>query len=77
QRGSIPEATDKIFVIYNANHLFVELPLNTVLTQSTDKRVSDVMKTDTVSIMPEEKGEDAAGAFERYDLISAAVDERN
>ncbi|VTP85488.1 magnesium transporter [Proteus vulgaris] len=35
------------------------------------------MKTDTVSFMPEEKGEDAAGAFERYDLISAAVVDSN
>ncbi|TBL54771.1 magnesium transporter, partial [Klebsiella oxytoca] len=77
QRGSIPEATDKIFVIDNANHLLGELPLTTVLTQSPDKRVSDVMKTDTVSFMTEEKGEDAAGAFERYDLISAAVVDSN
>ena len=77
QRGSIPEATDKIFVIDNKNHLLGELPLTTVLTQSPDKLVSDVMKTDTVSFMPEEKGEDAAGAFERYDLISAAVVDSN
>lgn len=34
------------------------------------------MKTDTVSFMPEE-GEDAAGAFRRYDLISAAVVDSN
>lgn len=31
------------------------------------------MKTDTVTFLPDEKGEDAASAFERYDLISAAV----
>lgn len=77
QRGKMPEATDKIFVVDNQNHLTGELPLTTILTQSPEKIVADVMKTDTVTFMPDEKGEDAAGAFERYDLISAAVVDAN
>ncbi|KLN45518.1 dihydroorotate dehydrogenase, partial [Providencia rettgeri] len=77
QRGKIPEATDKIFVVDNNNYLQGELPLTTILTQSPDKIVADVMKTDTVTFLPDEKGEDAASAFERYDLISAAVVDNN
>ena len=77
QRGKIPEATDKIFVVDHQNRLTGELPLTTILTQSPEKIVADVMKTDLVTFMPEEKGEDAAGAFERYDLISAAIVDGN
>lgn len=77
QRGKIPEATDKIFVVDNNNYLQGELPLTTILTQSPDKIVADVMRTDTVTFLPDEKGEDAASAFERYDLISAAVVDSN
>ena len=77
QRGKIPEATDKIFVVDNNNYLQGELPLTTILTQSPDKIVAEVMRTDTVTFLPDEKGEDAASAFERYDLISAAVVDSN
>ena len=76
-RSNIPEATDKIFVIDSNNILQGELPLTTILTQSPDKLVSDVMKTEPVTFLPDEKGEDASGAFERYDLISAAVVDNN
>lgn len=37
QRGKIPEATDKIFVVDNSNYLQGELPLTTILTQSPEK----------------------------------------
>ncbi|CDL84253.1 magnesium transporter [Xenorhabdus szentirmaii] len=76
-RGSIPEATDKIFVIDRQNRLQGELSLTTLLINAPDKLVSDVMNTDTVTFSPEQKGEDAASAFERYDLISAAVVDSN
>ncbi|MDX7991307.1 magnesium transporter [Xenorhabdus littoralis] len=76
-RGSIPEATDKIFVIDRENRLQGELPLTTLLISIPDKLVSEVMNTDTVTFLPEQKGEDAASAFERYDLISAAVIDNN
>ena len=77
QRGKIPEATDKIFVVDKDNYLQGELPLTTILIQAPERIVADVMKTDTVTFLPDEKGEDAASAFERYDLISAAVVDSN
>ncbi|AOM39624.1 magnesium transporter [Xenorhabdus hominickii] len=76
-RGAIPETTDKIFVIDRNNRLQGELPLTTLLTNVQNKLVSEVMNTDTVTFSPEQKGEDAASAFERYDLISAAVVDNN
>ncbi|MBD2811467.1 magnesium transporter [Xenorhabdus sp. Vera] len=76
-RGSIPETTDKIFVIDRKNRLQGELPLTTLLINVPDKLVAEVMHTDTVTFSPEQKGEDAASAFERYDLISAAVVDNN
>ncbi|MBE8595382.1 magnesium transporter [Xenorhabdus sp. BG5] len=76
-RDVIPETTDKIFVIDRKNRLQGELPLTTLLINVPDKLVSEVMNTDTVTFLPEQKGEDAASAFERYDLISAAVVDNN
>ncbi|CDH20738.1 putative divalent cation transport protein (divalent cation transporter) [Xenorhabdus bovienii str. kraussei Quebec] len=76
-RGSIPDATDKIFVIDRKNRLQGELPLTTLLINTPDKLVAEVMNTETVTFLPEQKGEDAASAFERYDLISAAVVDNN
>ncbi|WP_047679551.1 magnesium transporter [Xenorhabdus sp. NBAII XenSa04] len=76
-RGSIPETTDKIFVIDRKNRLQGELLLTTLLINAPDKLVAEVMNIDTVTFLPEQKGEDAASAFERYDLISAAVVDSN
>ncbi|AKA37922.1 magnesium transporter [Yersinia ruckeri] len=72
-RKSIPDATDKIFVIDRKNTLLGELPLTTILLYSPDILVANVMNSEPTTFQPEEKAEDAAGAFERYDLISAAV----
>ncbi|MEX0446761.1 magnesium transporter [Xenorhabdus sp. SGI246] len=76
-RGAIPETTDKIFVIDRKNRLQGELLLTTLLINAPDKLVAEVMNIDTVTFLPEQKGEDAASAFERYDLISAAVVDSN
>ena len=49
------------------------LPVNLLAGQRPRGRRSAVMVTDAVRLHPEDKAEDAAGAFERYDLISAPV----
>lgn len=71
--GNIPESTDKIFVVDSENRLQGELLLTSILTNSLKKTVAEVMKEVKVKFFPNENIEDAAGAFERYDLISAAV----
>ncbi|MEY4921716.1 MAG: magnesium transporter [Pseudomonadota bacterium] len=72
-RKNIPDATDKIFVIDKKNTLLGELPLTSILLNSPDAIVFDVMESNPTTFQPEQKAEYAASAFERYDLISAAV----
>lgn len=73
RKGAIPEGTDKLFITDSDNTLLGELMLTDILLNSPQRLVSDVMNTSPVTFQLEEKAEDAAGAFERYNLISAAV----
>ncbi|BFO11323.1 hypothetical protein GGER_38330 [Serratia rubidaea] len=73
QRKTIPDATDKIFVTDRKNTLLGELPLTAVLLNDPQTQVASVMDSEPTSFQPEDKAEAAAGAFERYDLISAPV----
>lgn len=72
-KKTIPEGTDKLFVTGKNNKLLGELPLTEILLNTPEKQVSDVMNTKPTTFLIDDKAEDAAGAFERYNLISAAV----
>src|SRR5471032_2512543 len=67
----IPQASDKLFITDRKNTLLGELPLTAILLNPPETKVADVMITDLTSFEPEDKAEDAASAFERYDLITA------
>jgi len=69
----IPQASDKLFITDRKNTLLGELPLTAILLNPPETKVADVMITDLTSFEPEDKAEDAASAFERYDLITAPV----
>lgn len=69
----IPKGSDKLFVTDRHNLLLGELPLTTVLLNPPQQRVADVMNDDPTCFSPYDKADDAAGAFERYDLITAPV----
>jgi magnesium transporter len=69
----VPDATDKLFVTDRKNKLLGELPLTSILLNQPSALVSEVMDNDPVTFLPDEKAEDAASAFERYDLITAPV----
>jgi magnesium transporter len=69
----LPDHTDKLFVIDREEHLKGILTLETLLINDPEKRVSDLMRTEIVSFEPEDDADEAAQAFERYDLISAPV----
>ncbi|MEC7120434.1 MAG: magnesium transporter [Pseudomonadota bacterium] len=70
----LPEHTDKIFVVDRDQHLRGILTLETLLTSQPKTPVSDVMKSkNIISFEPNDDADDAAQAFERYDLISAPV----
>jgi len=72
-RKIIPKGSDKLFVTDRKNLLLGELPLTTVLLNAPQRRVSEVMNDDPTCFSPDDKADDAAGAFERYDLITAPV----
>jgi magnesium transporter len=70
---ALPDHTDKIFVIDRAECLQGVLPLGSLLVNDPELPVKSVMHRDVVSFNPEDDAEDAAQAFERYDLVSAPV----
>jgi magnesium transporter len=75
--GELPPQTDGLFAL-DARHVFRGvLPLRVLLTSTPSARVSEVMSSEAPVFLPEQPAYQAAGAFERYDLVSApVVDER-
>ena len=73
----LPGHTDKLFVVDYDGILKGVLPIKRLLVNDPDKDVAEVMATDPVTFQPDEDGYDAAQAFERYDLISAPVVDKN
>ncbi|MGX2041997.1 magnesium transporter [Methylocaldum sp. MU1018] len=76
RRGDLPEHTDKLFVVDERNVLKGVLPLKRLLTTNPDKPVAEIMGKDVVSFRLDDDAEEAARAFERYDLLSAPVVDR-
>ncbi|GAB2898064.1 magnesium transporter [Paralcaligenes sp. KSB-10] len=69
----LPDHTDQIFVVDRQDKLQGTLPLSTLLVSEPETDVSGVMDTDYLTLNPLDSDADAAGAFERYDLVSAPV----
>ncbi len=69
----LPDHTDQLFVVDRDEHLQGLLPVNRLLVSDPDVLVGDVMIRDYTSFQPEQDAQDAASAFERYDLVSAPV----
>lgn len=75
--ASLPDHTDKIFVVDRHDILLGVLPLKTLVVNDLDDIVADVMIADAVVFHPEDVADEAASAFERYDLVTAPVVDRN
>lgn len=76
--GSLPDHTDKLFVVDRHDVLHGVLPLKRLVVNDLELGVDEVMADDAVVFHPEDKATDAAKAFERYDLVTApVVDENN
>ena len=73
----LPGHTDKLFVVDYDGMLKGVLPIKRLLVNDPDKKVAEVMANDPVVFHPEEDAYDAALAFERYDLVSAPVVDKN
>ena len=69
----LPDHTDQIFVEDRQDKLLGTLTLSSLLVNEPEVEVRTVMGTDYLSLSPLDSDAEAAGAFERYDLVSAPV----
>lgn len=75
--GTLPDHTDKLFVVDRSDILRGVLPLKRMVVHELDVNVADVMAQDAVVFHPEDVADEAAKAFERYDLVTAPVVDSN
>ncbi|HYG12949.1 MAG TPA: CBS domain-containing protein, partial [Methylophilaceae bacterium] len=75
--GRLPDHTDKLFVVDRNNILHGVLPLKRLVVSDPELEVTSIMADDTVVFHPEDKADEAAKAFERYDLVTAPVVDDN
>ncbi|MFM9836095.1 MAG: magnesium transporter [Methylophilaceae bacterium] len=75
--GELPDHTDKLFVVDRNDILRGVLPLKRMVVNDLDAEVKDVMAADAVLFHPEDTADDASKAFERYDLVTAPVVDKN
>ena len=74
---TLPDHTDQVFVVDREEVLKGALPIDRILVNEPDTLVREVMRTDILTLSALDDASEAAQAFERYDLVSAAVvDER-
>lgn len=71
--AELPDHTDKLFVVNHEGALLGVLPIKRLLVENPDALVRNVMVEDVVVFHPDDEAEDAAQAFERYDLVTAPV----
>jgi magnesium transporter len=69
----LPGQTDALFVVDRDDHLQGILPLKRLLVSDPDVEVATLIDRAVVSFLPDAEAEEAAQAFERYDLVSAPV----
>ena len=69
----LPNHTDQLFVIDRDQALKGTLPLARLIVSDLHLAVAAVLLSDSIRFHPEDRAEDAANAFERYDLVSAPV----
>ncbi len=75
--SNLPDQTDKLFVVNRDDILQGVLPLKRLLLGDPDTKVVEIMATDAVTFHPEDLADQAAMAFERYDLVTAPVVDNN
>ncbi|MDO8413308.1 MAG: magnesium transporter [Gallionellaceae bacterium] len=69
----LPDHTDQLFVVDRDDTFKGVLPLHRLLVNEPDTPVGKLIITDTIKLHSDEKADQAAQAFERYDLVSAPV----
>ena len=69
----LPDHTDQVFVVDRNDRFKGVLPINLIVVNEPDVIVSSLMLTDVIQLHPDDKADQAAQSFERYDLVSAPV----
>ena len=69
----MPDHTDQLFVVDRNEQLKGVLLINRLLVSDPDTLVADVMTKEMIKLHPDDVAQQAANAFERYDLVSASV----
>ena len=69
----LPDHTDQLFVVDRDQVLKGTLPLARLIVSDLEREVRQVMVAERVKLYAHDRAEDAASAFERYDLVSAPV----
>ena len=69
----LPAQTDAVFVVDRDGRLKGTLPLKRLLVTDPDVEIAGLYQREVVSFGPEEDADEAAEAFDRYDLVSVPV----
>jgi len=69
----LPDHTDQLFVVDREEHLQGVLLISQLLVSDPEKLVADVITKEMIKLCPDDVAQEAASAFERYDLVSASV----
>lgn len=69
----LPDHTDQLFIVDRDDRFKGVLPLHRLLVNEPELEVASLMITDTITLHPDDKADQASQAFERYDLVSAPV----
>jgi magnesium transporter len=69
----LPAQTDALFVVDREDHLQGALPLTRLLVTDPDVPIGGLYEREVISFAPESDADEAAQAFDRYDLVCAPV----
>jgi magnesium transporter len=69
----LPNQTDALFVVDREDHLRGALPLNRLLVTDPDVELASLYERDVMAFGPDDDADEAAQAFDRYDLVCAPV----
>jgi magnesium transporter len=69
----LPSQTDAVFIVDRGDHFRGALPLNRLLVTDPDVEVAGLYDREVTTFSPEDDADEAAEAFDRYDLVCAPV----
>lgn len=69
----LPDHTDQVFVVDREDVIKGVLPINRLIVTDPEVLVGSVMNTEFITLTPDDRAQQAAQSFERYDLVSAPV----